>query len=192
MHDSLYAFVLRGELTKIALARAGVVSKHSLADTISEEDIRCISLDLLDDGFVDQSKQMAAIYIAISAFENMVRRFIVKTMIEYKGENWWSDNVSERIQRFAQTRKSEEEKIRWHAQRGDALVNYIEFGDLATIMQQNLEQFEVHIISIEWARQIFSTLERSRNVIMHSGTLERKDIERIGTNIRDWISQVGV
>ena len=26
---------------------------------------------------------------------------------------------------------------------------------------------------------------------MHSGELGRKDIERIGTNIRDWISQVG-
>ena len=35
------------------------------------------------------------------------------------------------------------------------------------------------------------TLERSRNVIMHSGQLSKKDIERIGTNIRDWISQVG-
>ena len=51
--------------------------------------------------------------------------------------------------------------------------------------------FEVHIISIDWARQIIQTLERSRNVIMHSGELGRKDIERIGTNIRDWISQVG-
>ena len=54
------------------------------------------------------------------------------------------------------------------------------------------ELFEVHIVSIEWARQIFSTLERSRNVIMHSGELGKRDIERIGTNIRDWISQVGV
>lgn len=46
-------------------------------------------------------------------------------------------------------------------------------------------------MSIDWARQIIQTIERSRNVIMHSGELGRKDIERIGTNIRDWISQVG-
>ena len=59
-------------------------------------------------------------------------------------------------------------------------------------MSQNYELFEIHIVSIEWARQIFSTLERSRNVIMHSGELGKRDIERIGTNIRDWISQVGV
>ncbi len=58
-------------------------------------------------------------------------------------------------------------------------------------MSQNYELFEVHIVSIDWARQIFQTIERSRNVIMHSGELGRRDIERIGTNIRDWINQVG-
>lgn len=58
-------------------------------------------------------------------------------------------------------------------------------------MSQNLELFQDHIISLDWAKQIFTTLERSRNVIMHSGELGRRDIERIGTNIRDWISQVG-
>ena len=71
------------------------------------------------------------------------------------------------------------------------VINYTEFGDLASIMSQNYELFEVHIVSIDWARQIFQTIERSRNVIMHSGELGRRDIERIGTNIRDWINQVG-
>ena len=71
------------------------------------------------------------------------------------------------------------------------MINYTEFGDLVSIMGQNFELFEVHIISLDWARQIIQTLERSRNVIMHSGILGRKDIERIGINIRDWISQVG-
>ena len=49
----------------------------------------------------------------------------------------------------------------------------------------------LHYVSLEWAKQIFTTLEKSRNVIMHSGELGERDIERIGINIRDWISQVG-
>jgi len=134
---------------------------------------------------------MATVYTAIAAFENMVRKFISKILIEHKGENWWEECVSEKIRKFADSRKREEEKIKWHTQRGDSMINYIEFGDLVSIMQQNFELFEVHIISIDWARQIIQTLERSRNVIMHSGQLSKKDIERIGTNIRDWISQVG-
>ncbi|RHR03269.1 hypothetical protein DWX68_03160 [Clostridium sp. AF20-7] len=153
--------------------------------------MNCLSLDLLDDECVQNAKEMATVYTAIAAFENMVRKFISKILIEHKGENWWEECVSEKIRKFADSRKREEEKIKWHTQRGDSMINYIEFGDLVSIMQQNFELFEVHIISIDWARQIIQTLERSRNVIMHSGQLSKKDIERIGTNIRDWISQVG-
>lgn len=189
--DRLYSFIMRGELTKVALDGSGVVSKHSSSEILTQEYVKCLSLDLLDDECVNNAKLMATVYTAIAAFENMVRKFVVKILMEYKGENWWEECISEKIRKFADSRKNEEEKIKWHAQRGESMINYIEFGDLVSIMQQNFDLFEVHIVSIDWARQIIQTLERSRNVIMHSGELGRKDIERIGTNIRDWISQVG-
>ena len=189
--DKLYSFVMRGELTKVALNVSGVVSKHSSSESLVQDYIKSLSLDLLDDECVNTAKEMATVYTAIAAFENMVRKFVVKILLEHKGENWWDECVSDKIKKFAETRKKEEEKIKWHTQRGDSMINYIEFGELVSIMQQNFELFEVYIVSIDWARQIIQTLERSRNVIMHSGELGRKDIERIGTNIRDWISQVG-
>lgn len=189
--NDLYSYILRGELTKVALHNTDIISKHSSSDILIKEYIECLSLDLLDDDCVVSAKEMATVYVAIAAFENMVRKFVVKILLEHKGENWWSICVSEKIKKTAETRKSEEEKIKWHTKRGDSMINYIDFGDLASIMQQNLELFEIHVISIDWVRQIFKTLERSRNVIMHSGELSRKDIERIGTNIRDWIHQVG-
>lgn len=189
--DRLYSFVMRGELTKISLNRAGVLSKYSTSEVLAQEYINCLSLELLDDECVSNAKEMATVYTAIAAFENMVRQFVVKILLEHKGENWWEECVSEKIRKFAESRKHEEEKIKWHTPRGDSMINYIEFGDLISIMQQNFDLFEVHIISIDWARQIIQTLERSRNVIMHSGQLGKKDIERIGTSIRDWVSQVG-
>lgn len=192
MKNKLYSFIMRGELTKIALTRAGTVSRHSSSDIISHEYIKSLSLDLLNDDLINSAKQMATVYTAIAAFENTIRQFVVKILIENKGENWWQESVSDKIRTKAESRKKEEEKIRWHTPRGDSLINYTEFGDLASIMTQNLELFEDYIVSIEWARQIFNTLERSRNVIMHSGELGKRDIERIGTNIRDWINQVGI
>lgn len=192
MQDTLYAFVMRGELTKIALLNAGVVSKHSSSELRAQEYIKSLSLDLLDDEHVNTAKQMSTVYTAIAAFENTVREFVVKILIENRGENWWEKSVSDKIRQKAESRKREEEKVRWHTPRGDSMINYIEFGDLASIMAQNIELFEDHIVSIEWARQIFNTLERSRNVIMHSGELGKRDIERIGIHIRDWINQVGV
>lgn len=191
MEDKIYSFVMRGELTKVALSKTEISSKHSSSEVLAQDYIECLSLCLLEDEFINTAKLMATVYTAIAAFENTVRQFVVKVLIELKGENWWEECVSERIRNKADSRKNEEEKIRWHAPRGDSIINYTEFGDLTSIMSQNIEFFEVHIISIEWARQIIQTVERSRNVIMHSGELGRRDIERIGTNIRDWISQVG-
>lgn len=189
--DKLYAFVMRGELTKTALENTDVISRHSSSEILSKEYVRSLSLDLLDEEYVNAAKEMATVYTAIAAFENGVRRFVTKILIENKGENWWIECVSEKIRSKAESRKTEEEKIKWHTPRGDSLINYTEFGDLISIMQQNFSLFEDHIVSIDWARQIIQTLERSRNVIMHSGELGRKDIERIGIHIRDWINQVG-
>ena len=191
MEDKLYSYVMRGELTKVALEKTPTISRHSSSEILAQEYVSCLSLDLLDDENINTAKLMATVYTAIAAFENTVRQFVIKVLLEHKGENWWEESVSEKIRKTAESRKKEEEKIRWHTPRGDSMINYTEFGDLASIMLQNNELFEVHIVSIEWARQIFQTLERSRNVIMHSGELGRRDIERIGTNIRDWISQVG-
>lgn len=191
IEDKLYSFVMRGELTKIALQSTDIVQKHTSSEILVKEYTESLALDLLDDDCVESAKFMATVYTAIAAFENMVRQFVVKILMEHEGEYWWEKCVPEKIRKTAETRKSEEEKIKWHTHRGDSMINYVDFGDLASIMLKNYEWFEVHIISIDWARQIFQTLERSRNVIMHSGVLGRRDIERIGTNIRDWISQVG-
>jgi len=189
--DKLYSFVMRGELTKVALKDSGIVSRHSSSAAITEKYISSLSLDLLDNECVESAKIMATVYTAIAAFENMVRQFVLKILVEEKGENWWTECVSDKIRRTAESRKREEDKIRWHSHRGDSMINYVDFGDLASIISQNYDLFEVHVVSLEWAKQIMNTLEKSRNVIMHSGELGERDIERIGINIRDWISQVG-
>ena len=87
--------------------------------------------------------------------------------------------------------KNEDANTKWHTQRGGDIIDYIDFDDLSKIISQNLELFKDYIYSPEWANTIFNTLNKSRNVIMHSGELSKEDIERIGMNIRDWIRQVG-
>lgn len=190
--DKLYAFVMKGELTKVALNKTEVISKHSHSDIIEEDYIKSLSLDLLDEEYVNAAKVMATVYTAIAAFENTVREFVMTVLMENFGENWWEQSVSSGIRKKAESRKKEEDKIKWHTHRGDSLINYTEFGYLASIMSSNYEIFSPYIISVEWARNIITTIERSRNVIMHSGELSARDVERIGINIRDWISQVGV
>jgi hypothetical protein len=187
----IYAFVFRGLLAEEALDRTERLAHVGLTSNVDSEIAKRLPLDALDETLVSRAKRMATVYMAIAAFENTVREFVSKRLLEEKGETWWETSVSEGIRNRANTRREEEKKIRWHTPRGDAPINYIEFGELASIMSQNWSNFEDLVQSLEWARQIFSTLERSRNVIMHSGDLALEDVERIGTDIRDWIRQVG-
>lgn len=50
--DKLYAFIMRGELTKSALEKTETVSKYSMSEVLAHEYINSLSLDLLDEGCV--------------------------------------------------------------------------------------------------------------------------------------------
>jgi len=191
MSNDLYAFVFRGLLTEAALDKTERRQRLGLTHNVDLEVAKRLPIDLLDETLISRAKKMATVYIVIASFENSVREFISKRLLEEVGADWWTKSVSEKIRKKAESRREEESKIRWHTPRGDDPINYTEFGDLVSIVGQNWVHFEDHLQSLEWVRQIISTLERSRNVIMHSGDLEMQDVERIGTSIRDWIHQVG-
>lgn len=191
--DSLYSFVFKGLLTDEALDKTQRIKRTKFKNEEFKKLHDTLGIDELEDELVLQAKKMSIVYTAICAFENTVRQFVSKKLLETNGENWWDICVSEKIRQKAEIRRTEENKIRWHTPRGDSIINYTEFGDLLTIIRlpNNWPFFEPHINSIEWADQIIKTLERSRNVIMHSGELVNQDIERIGMYIRDWLNQVG-
>jgi hypothetical protein len=191
MTNEIYSFIFKGLLTEEALDRSGRLSKLHSSSVLDSQTADRLSIKLLDEDLVIRARKMATVYTAIAAFENSVRAFIAKKLLEELGEKWSETAVSEKIRTKAESRREEENKIRWHAQRGDSLINYTEFGDLASIINQNWTLFEDHLQSLDWVRQIIITLERSRNVIMHSGELGNEDIERIGSSLRDWIKQVG-
>lgn len=188
---NLYNFVYRGQLAEEALDRAGRTNRR-LAKFGEADTARLLSLDLLDDELVVQAKDMANVYVAIAAFENSVRSLISSVLLEQVGDNWWVSCVSEKIRARADQKRQEEDKIRWHVQRGADPINYTLMNDLVSILRQNWQFFEPYIPTIEWAAGIMDVIERSRNVIMHSGQLSRTDIERVGIYVRDWIKQVGV
>ena len=152
---------------------------------------RRMPLESIDDALVLGARKMAWVYVAIAAFENSVRSFVEERLLERVGENWWDTAISNEIRTQADKRKKDEEQIRWHGSRGTSLLSYVQLGDLASIIQNNHAAFKELIPSVEWAREIFRSLERSRNVIMHSGQLKMGDVERVAMNIRDWLRQVG-
>ena len=192
IEDKYYSFVFRGLLAEESLDKSGRKKKMPFSEEYENLIASRLSLHIMDEDKVKEAKKMSIVYTAICSFENSVREFIKTILIEEFGESWWKDAVSEKVRKKAEKRRDDEEKIRWHTPRGDEIVNFTEFGDLSAIINTNWALFEPYLFHQQWAHQILICMERSRNVIMHSGMLEMEDIERIGTYLRDWIKQVGI
>lgn len=187
--DATYAFIYRGMLARTAVADV-LGEDIDRADRVAEMAAR-LPISQMDDDLVARAREMAVVYTGIAAFENSARAFIKRRLLEEYGDDWWEKGVPEKRREKAQTRRDEENKIRWHAKRGDSLLEYTEMGDLSAIITTNQDAFLPFVGSVDWSKNIFNTVERSRNIIMHSGTLEPEDVERLALAMRDWINQIG-
>jgi hypothetical protein len=186
----LYSFVYRGVLTEEALDRTGRVRRNHFGAEQARDVQRSLSFDFLDLQLLAEAQRMSVVYAAIHAFENGVRLLVVKAMSEEHGATWW-EKVPERIQKSSKSRMEEDSKFRWHGARGASEVNYCDFGDLSSIIVTNWPVFEDLLGNMEWAKATLTSLEKSRNIVMHGGSVAKEDVERIGMNIRDWIRQAG-
>lgn len=188
---SVYEFVYRARLTEEALDRAGRKSSSTFAfDQQKTRDL--LGIDVLDVEHVAAAERMSFVYTTVAAFENSVRDLIKSVLLEALGESWWDTGVSEKIRKQAESRMEEEKKIRWHVQRGNDPIRFTMMPNLANIIAQNFDHFEPYLHNVEWVKNIFEVVERSRNVIMHSGVLSDRDMARLGSLIRDWNSQASI
>jgi hypothetical protein len=187
--DELYAFAFRGLLAQASIADAAAPKGKPTEK--AERIAARLPFALMDEELVARAREMSVIYSAIAAFENSVREFIERRLLEEVGDDWWTKCVPQNRRTKAESRRDEENKIRWHAKRGDSLLQYTEIEDLSAIITTQQAVFAPIIPDAEWAKQVFKTVERSRNIIMHSGYLEPEDVERLGMALRDWLAQIG-
>lgn len=186
----LYSFVFRGVLTEEALDQAGRRRRNYFGAEEARATQKSLSYEFLDPDFLAEAQRMSVIYAAIHAFENAVRLMVTKAMAETHEETWW-EKVPERIRKTSKIRMEEDAKYRWHGARGATEINYCDFSDLSSIIVTNWAVFDDLLGNMEWAKATLNALEKSRNIVMHGGSLAKEDVERIGMNIRDWIRQAG-
>lgn len=186
----LYSFVYRGVLAGAALDRIGRRRRDHFGAEEAAALQKSLSFDFLDGELLAEAQRMSVAYTAVHAFENSVRATVTKAMTEKHGATWW-EKVPERIRKMAKSRMEEDSKFRWHGVRGTEQINYCDFGDLSSIVVTNWDVFDVLLGNLEWAKSLLTTLEKSRNIVMHGGRLSKEDVERVGINIRDWMRQAG-
>jgi hypothetical protein len=189
MSNDVKSFVFKAILAEQDLAdltKIGIEVKN-LKEV--EETLRVIEDDF--SGVIwYNAKKMSSIYKALFSIENTIRGFIVDRLSERKGTNWWEISVPNKIKSDVDKLKSDEIKNRYMSPRSSNNIDYTLLGNLSQIIIQNWDEFSDLIPNQAWLSSRVGDLERCRNVIMHTGTLDDYDIERIEIIIRDIVRQI--
>ncbi len=133
---------------------------------------------------------MTYAYCLFYCFENSVRELVAQRLEERKGPNWWAVAVPASVQKRIDGKKEEIESNKWHQAVICADINHTLFGDLASIVILQWQEFEELFPSQHWVRVRLNELERSRNVIAHGNLLPQPEIERLEQYLDDWLRQV--
>ena len=133
---------------------------------------------------------MSVVYAAVHAFENSVRATVIKAMGEKHGAMWWDGSLTE----YERRQNREWKRMRSFAGTVREVLARLTTATLE-IYRPSLSQTGTYS-RISWGiwsgrRQCWFLFEKSRNIVMHGGSVAKEDVERIGMNIRDWIRQAG-
>jgi hypothetical protein len=133
---------------------------------------------------------MAYVYGIFYCFENLVRELVAQRLEERKGPNWWDASVPENVKKRVEQKRTDVEKNKWHQAVYQRNIDFTLFGDLASIVIKEWEEFDDLFPNQPWVKQRLDELERSRNVIAHANLLPDSEIERLEQYLEDWLRQV--
>lgn len=136
------------------------------------------------------SLYMQRCYRLLFVLENVVREFVADVLIDADGEDWFEKRASSAMKRKVLDRKTTETKNQWHTGRNKQPLYYLDFGDLALILQTHWVEFKDLLPDQAWAVSRIQDAERSRNVIAHTNILSDDELVRLEMHVRDWVRQV--
>jgi hypothetical protein len=138
----------------------------------------------------DRAARMTYAYCLFFCFENEVRDLIAQRLYERKGADWWNSAVPAKVQQRVENKKKEIEENKWHQTAIPDNINHTLFGDLASIIIHQWDEFVELFPDQQWVQVRLNELERSRNVIAHGNVLPDEEIERLEQYLKDWLRQV--
>ena len=187
-------FVFRGLLFESeaeVFRKAGIKVGIDLGET--EESLLVEALAPFGVQRRNQAMEMARLYAVLHAFENEVRSLIRDTLEEKIGPDWWNTaSVPKQSKQSAESRKKTAEKDSWlEGSKGDQL-EFVDFGDLSSIILQNWDLFKDIMPGQDWIRQRMNELEKARNFVAHNRMLLPSEFQRIYMYISDWNKAIGL
>ena len=190
MRSQLSEFMFRGLLATHAVRDMQAIGqlREPVTSSQGKEDIDLFApvSDVVRSG----SLYMQRSYRLLFVLENVVREFIREVLEELDGEDWFGNRASQAMKKKVEDRKAAESKNQWHAGRNVHPVFYLDFGDLALLIQNHWVEFKLFLPDQSWVVSRLNDAERSRNVIAHTNVLSDEEVARLSMYVRDWVRQV--
>ena len=191
MKKDLSDFFFRGLLAQHSIRDMQAIGYlHSPQGSIQEH----ADVDLLAPASAavrEGSLYMQRCYRLLFVLENVVREFIDDVLGEVDGEDaWFEKRANQQMKKKVTDRKSAEAKNRWHSGRNQHPMYYLDFGDLAQLIQTHWVEFKDLLPGQTWAVSRLEDAERSRNVVAHTNVLSDEELTRLEVHVRDWLRQV--
>lgn len=190
MKPLLSDFLFRGLLGTHAIRdmQAEGMLRERVGEAQSQSDIDLLAP--VSDAVRSGSLVMQRSYRLLFVLENLVREFVREVLEEIDNDDWFEKRASRDMKKKVDDRKSTESKNNWHAGRNAHPIYYLDFGDLALLIQSHWENFKGLIPTQSWAVSRLNDAERSRNVIAHTNLLSDEEVLRLEMHVRDWVRQV--
>ena len=180
----------------------GLLAKHSVRDMEAVGQLRMPTGSAVERGDIDllapvsetiraSSLYMQRCYRLLFVLENVVREFVKDVLEEKDGPDWFEKRANIQVKKRVAERKEKEQKNQWRTGRDSHPVNYIDFGDLALIIQTHWNEFKDLLPPQAWAISRLNDAERSRNVIAHTNVLSDEEVTRLEMIVSDWVKQIG-
>lgn len=147
---------------------------------------------LLSDEKVREAKEMASLYPILYVIENSMRELIKRVLGAKYGADWWNTALTggkgKSMRDTADARRNKENQMNWHQRRGAHPIDYVDLGDLATIIAAKCDDFFPAILGDcrAWFDQFMRELEPSRNVLCHMNPLDRHNAADLKVKAEKW------
>jgi Swt1-like HEPN len=132
---------------------------------------------------------MARHYEVFYCLENSIRGFISDSMEGAFGPNWWTDKVDAQIQGEAKKNRIREDESGMEP-RSDQAIDYITFGQLGQIIEQNWDVFAGALHNRQAVMKIMRSLNILRGPIAHCNPLPEDEVTRLRLALTDWFRQL--
>jgi hypothetical protein len=149
-------------------------------------------------GKLEEARRMAAIYPVLYVLENSIREVIKRVMRKKYGEAWWETELTAgKAKGVYQTSKDRQAKEKttnaWHQTRGAHPIDYVDLGQLLTLIQAKQADFVPDVISeMDWFSQFMKQLEPSRNVLCHMNSLDKLNERAVVDALERWTRMLNV